>query len=66
MTNDPEVLSTENLEAGEQSDDRREAIKKLGKYAAYVAPFTVMALSAKAASTSGTAGKGGAPQAARR
>jgi hypothetical protein len=51
MNNEKE-LKTTNSEIAE-TDDRREALKKLGKYAAYVAPFTVMAVSAKAATASG-------------
>ncbi len=52
---------TVNSEATEQND-RREALKKLGKYAAYVAPFTVLALSSKvqAASATGPAPHGAA------
>ncbi len=41
----------------DKETDRREALKKLGKYSAYVAPFTVMAISAKAATATGTGGK---------
>jgi hypothetical protein len=33
--------------------DRREALKKLGKYSAYAAPFTILALSKKAAAATG-------------
>ncbi len=36
-----------------QDIDRRDAVRKLGKFAAYAAPFTVLAVSAKAAQTSG-------------
>lgn len=35
--------------------NRRELVTKLGKFAAYAAPFTVMALNSKAASGSGAA-----------
>jgi hypothetical protein len=52
MNNDKELQPTNTPEVAE-TDDRREALKKLGKYAAYVAPFTVMAVSAKAATASG-------------
>lgn len=52
MNNEKELQPTNTPEVAE-TDDRREALKKLGKYAAYVAPFTVMAVSAKAASASG-------------
>lgn len=34
-------------------NDRREALKKLGKYSAYVAPFTVLAFSKKASAATG-------------
>ena len=56
MDNEKEVKLTELQDGGLQDqnvEERREALKKLGKYAAYVAPFTVMALSAKAATSSG-------------
>ena len=43
-----------------ESEDRREIVRKLGKFAAYAAPFTVLAMNAKAAS-----GSGPAPHAAR-
>ena len=33
--------------------DRREVIQKLGRFAAYAAPFTVLALTAEAATGSG-------------
>jgi hypothetical protein len=51
MNNEKELQPTAPEIA--ETDDRREALKKLGKYAAYVAPFTVMAVSAKAATSSG-------------
>jgi hypothetical protein len=44
------------LESGQttQTDDtRREIARKLGRFAAYAAPFTVLALSAKAGTSSG-------------
>lgn len=34
-------------------NDRREALKKLGKYSAYVAPFTILALSERAKGETG-------------
>ena len=37
----------------ESGDTRRDMARKLGKYAAYAAPFTVLALSSKAATSSG-------------
>ena len=36
-----------------EAHDRRDAIRKLGKYAAYAAPFTVLALAQKADAASG-------------
>lgn len=46
-----------------ESNDRREMLKKLGKYSAYVAPFAVMAFTKKASAASGS---GPIPKAARR
>jgi hypothetical protein len=37
----------------ETGDTRRDVAAKLGKFAAYAAPFTVLALSAKAGTSSG-------------
>jgi hypothetical protein len=36
-----------------QDADRREALRKLGKFSAYAAPFTVLAFSKKAAAATG-------------
>jgi hypothetical protein len=36
-----------------EMQNRRELVTKLGKYAIYAAPFTVMALNSKAATASG-------------
>jgi hypothetical protein len=36
-----------------QTHDRREAVRKLGRLAAYAAPFTVLALTEKANAASG-------------
>lgn len=36
-----------------KTNDRREAVRKLGKFAAYAAPFTVMAFSKKASAATG-------------
>jgi hypothetical protein len=44
------------LESGQTSqtdDTRRDLTRKLGRFAAYAAPFTVLALSAKAGTSSG-------------
>jgi len=55
MKNKKESMQTENptLETSEMNG-RREALKKLGKFSAYVAPFTVLALSQKAQAASFT------------
>jgi hypothetical protein len=37
-----------------QDADRREALRKLGKFSAYAAPFTVLAFSKKAAAATGS------------
>ena len=45
-----------DLEIGsttESDDTRRDAVRKLGKFAAYAAPFTVLALPKKAEALSG-------------
>jgi hypothetical protein len=52
MNNDKDINS--NSTETTELNDRREALKKLGKYSAYVAPFTVLAFSKKAAAASGT------------
>jgi hypothetical protein len=51
MHNEKDIQTT-NPETAE-TDDRREALKKLGKYSAYLAPFTVLALSKKASAATG-------------
>lgn len=41
-----------------ESEGRREAVRKLGKYAAYAAPFTLLAVNARAQqSGSGSGGR---------
>jgi hypothetical protein len=54
MNSEKDLMQTENstVETPEMND-RREALKKLGKFSAYVAPFTVLALSQKAQAASG-------------
>jgi hypothetical protein len=54
MKNPKELMQTDNstVETPELND-RRQALKKLGKFSAYVAPFTVLALSKKAQAASG-------------
>jgi hypothetical protein len=37
-----------------ENPERREAARKFGKFAAYVAPFTVLAFSKKASAATGT------------
>jgi hypothetical protein len=49
----PRLQNPSEHPAGELAEGRREAIQKLGKFAVYAAPFTVLAMTAKAASTSG-------------
>jgi hypothetical protein len=51
MNNDKDINS--NSTETTELNDRREALKKLGKYSAYVAPFTVLAFSKKAAAATG-------------
>jgi hypothetical protein len=47
--------------AGNEITERREALLKIGKYAAYAAPFTVLALTNKAEAATGHGpGKGAA------
>ncbi len=55
MNTEKDLMQSENstVETPEMND-RREALKKLGKFSAYVAPFTVLALSQKAQAASGT------------
>jgi hypothetical protein len=43
---------TENVKADDRTD-RREALLKAGKFAAYAAPFTLLALTNKAEAASG-------------
>ena len=43
-----------NSPAEEPKSDRREALQKLGGFAAYAAPFIVLAASKKAAAATGT------------
>ena len=46
--------------AASESTERREALLKMGKYAAYAAPFTILALTNKAEAATGHGpGKGG-------
>jgi formiminotetrahydrofolate cyclodeaminase len=42
-----------NKPADDSKTDRREALQKLGRFTAYAAPFTVLALSKKAAAATG-------------
>jgi hypothetical protein len=47
---------SENESALEAADhqDRREVVRKLGKFAAYAAPFTVLAFTKKASAATGS------------
>lgn len=45
--------NTESVEAGEATTDRRKTLIKVGKFAAYAAPFTVFALTKKAEAATG-------------
>jgi hypothetical protein len=51
MQKDKDLNSASN--ATTELNGRREALKKLGKYSVYVAPFTVLALSKKASAATG-------------
>jgi len=42
-----------NSPAEASKEDRREALQKLGRFAAYAAPFTILAASKKAAAATG-------------
>jgi hypothetical protein len=60
MINETRDPGAETNAAGEITE-RREALLKIGKYAAYAAPFTVLALTNKAEAATGHGpGKGGA------
>jgi hypothetical protein len=52
MDTEKQQPSAENAKASE-TPDRREALRKAGKLAAYAAPFTVVALSNKAEAATG-------------
>jgi hypothetical protein len=49
----------ECIEESEPKSDRREALQKLGRFAAYAVPFTVLAESKKAAAATGIGPGGG-------
>jgi len=53
LNSQPTVDSSAPLTSDEQN--RRDLVKKLGQFAIYAAPFTVMAMNAKAATASGSA-----------
>lgn len=44
---------TDEIVSSSEKQNRRELVTKLGKFAAYAAPFTVMALNSKAGTFSG-------------
>lgn len=52
MNNETRNPGPEENEAGEQTE-RRQALLKMGRFAAYAAPFTVLALSKKAEAATG-------------
>jgi hypothetical protein len=59
MNDEKPKSGNENSMAGEGTE-RREALQKMGRFAAYAAPFTVLALTNKAkAASGGGPGKGG-------
>jgi hypothetical protein len=43
----------DEIVSSSEKQNRRELVTKLGKFAAYAAPFTVMALNSKAGTSSG-------------
>ncbi len=43
----------DEIVSSSEKQNRRELVTKLGKFAVYAAPFTVLALNSKAASSSG-------------
>jgi formiminotetrahydrofolate cyclodeaminase len=57
-------VTDQPIEAENEKQNRRELVTKLGKFAAYAAPFTVMALNSKGA-TSSTPGRNPNPAASR-
>ncbi len=65
MTDKPNSTSASSPEG---SLDRREVVQKLGKFAAYAAPFTLLARTnkAQAATMCGPCATGAAPQARKR
>lgn len=52
MNDEPKDNHSDNVVTQENATDRRELIHKLGKFAVYAAPFTVLATTAKAATAS--------------
>jgi hypothetical protein len=53
MDNEKQLTQENAAIESSELNDRREALKKLGKYSAYVAPFTVLALSQRAKAATG-------------
>jgi hypothetical protein len=51
MKDEKEPIQSDRGES--EKNDRRDALKKLGKYSAYAAPFTLLALSKKASAATG-------------
>lgn len=53
MNSEPKDHQSDKPAAEYGTSERRELIRKLGKFAVYAAPFTVLAKNSKAASASG-------------
>jgi hypothetical protein len=56
MNIEPKDTRNSKQASQEATTDRRELIQKLGRFAVYAAPFTVVATTAKAATASGPQG----------
>jgi hypothetical protein len=51
---DPNIQNEVEDRQTMDSENRRDAVRKLGKFAAYAAPFTVLALTKKADAATGS------------
>jgi hypothetical protein len=51
---DPETHNQPEERQTIDADNRRDAVRKLGRFAAYAAPFTVLALTKKADAATGS------------
>jgi hypothetical protein len=54
MNLQPNETQHDGLISPEETTDRRELIQKLGRFAVYAAPFTILATTAKAGTASGS------------